>query len=258
MRLLFWTIVLLFYWLVGSTCCLGQFVRPTFGIDDTTDVIDHHRFDSLWNESVSHGKISTRGINSEAYVTYRLALKGAFPDAFLPDARFAFWVNAYLAGLYQLIHEAVGYRSTVWDSAFLARDTFDVARGRHTLRDMQDSILRVSRTVRAIAFFCTGSSTSPPFPNHVAFAKTVRRLMRDMMRRLCRSEKFLLYDPAGAVLQLSRFFQPYHAKMAFEATSVGQFVMPFLTEAVAAQLALRRENVNVVFSDRIETWRKAR
>lgn len=244
--------------LTASSLCHGQTLRPTFGIDDTTDVIDHHRFDSLWNANLQHGKINTRGIFSDAYSSYRDALKGAYPDGFLPDSRFAFWVNAYLACLYQVIHKKVGYRSTVWDSTFLTRDTFLVAHKPHTLKAMQDSVLNVSRTVRAAVFFCSGSSTSPPFPNHAGFAKTIRRLMRDMMRRVCRSEKFLLFDPAGGVLQLAAFFERYDGPMRTEARSVAQFVLPYLTEAVAAQLALRISTVSVIYSNRIETWRRAR
>jgi len=36
------------------------------------------------------------------------------------------------------------------------------------------------------------------------------------------------------------------------------YLLPQLTESIAAQIALSAPRLRVVFSDRIETWRKAR
>ena len=236
----------------------AQRTGEVIGMSDTTDVIDHTRFDSLWHESLEQGKMRTSGVNSECYATYRQALAGAYPPGFHPNARFAFWVNAYLACCMQVIHERVGYRATVWDRALCIRDTFEIAEANHTLKDLADSVMKIARTCRAVVFLCTGSSNGPPFPSHAQFAKTVQRSMREQIKRVCRSERYVLYDPAGNALQLAAMFQPFEQQMIAEAGSLAQWVLPYVTNAVAAQMALQLSTLRTFFSDRIETWRKAR
>jgi hypothetical protein len=222
------------------------------------DVIDHSRFDSLWRESKKFGKLDTRGVLSEAYQSYRDSLAGAYPDRFLPDARVAFWVNAYLALLMEAMNQRVGYRATVWDSLYLRRDTAIVAGARFTLQQLADTIVGTARTVAARAFLCTGSSTGAPFPSHALYARTVRAELREQLRKLVRSERYVLYDPAGNVLQLATMFEPWLPGMEAEKGGVVEFLLPWMTEAMAAQVALGRGSIRIQLSDRIETWRRAR
>lgn len=251
--LLTWCLLLL-----SQTPTSAQRQHKTFGMDDTTDVIDHHGFDSLWNASMRQGRLVTDGVHCEAYQRYRRALATAYPTMYHPQAQLAFWANAYLACLWEVMHLRVGYRSTVWDSAFFDRDTFVVAEGLHTLRSLRDTIVGCARDARAHVFLATGSTHDPPFSSHAYFAKTVRQAMRDLLRRICRSERFVLYDPAGNVLQLSSFFKPLTEKMRAEAGSEVQWVLPYVSEQTAAQLALHHDLVRVVVGDRIEKWKRAR
>lgn len=236
----------------------AQRTQRAFGMDDTTDVIDHTRFDSLWHDSMQQGRLVTDGIHSNAYAAYRKALAEAYPTAYHPNAQLAFWVNAYLASLWEVMYLRVGYRSTLWDSSFFKRDTFRVAEAHHTLQSLRDTIVGCIGDVRASVFLATGSSHDPPFPSHVCFAKTVRVTMRDLLRRVCRSERFLFFDPAGNVLQLSSFFKPLTDRMRAEAGSEVQWVLPYVSEQTAALLALHRQSVRVVLGDRVEKWKRGR
>lgn len=227
-------------------------------IDEFSDVIDHTSFDSLWRESIGRGKLRTDGCQSPAYVRYRSELAAAKPSAFLPRAVTAFWVNAYLACLMEVMHIRAGYRSTVWDSLWLSRDTFMIAGHLLTLNDMVNEARRGSGTPGVFSCLPNGSSKGAPFPSSVATAKTVKRLIRDQMRRICRSERYLLYDPAGNVLQLTSIFTPMLTEMSSEAESIQSWVLPYVTEAVAAQMALRASTLKVTIQDGIESWRKAR
>ena len=78
------------------------------------------------------------------------------------------------------------------------------------------------------------------------------------MRRICRSERYVLYDPGGNVLQLSGFFAPLLVRMATEARSVADWVLPYVTEAMAAQIAVHAAGLRIQVHDVLETWRKAR
>lgn len=228
------------------------------GADPSADVIDHTRFDSLWHEAVVLGKLRADYVQCEAYESYRKLLATAYPSAALPPARTAFWINAYLACLMEQMHRRTGYRSTVWDSTWLSRDSFLIAGRPLTLESMINEAIISAGSVRVVGCLPSGSSLGAPFPSHVAFTKTVRRIMRDQMRRICRSERYVLYDPFGNVLQLSRFFEPIRDRMVAEAGSEAQWVLPFVSDAVAAQIALGAAGIRVVVLDRIETWRKAR
>jgi len=244
--------------LFSAVTMSAQREQRALTMEDTVDVIDHARFDSLWHGSLRQGALITDGIHSNAYTWYRQAVAEAYPTMYHPNAQLAFWVNAYLSCLWEVMHLRVGYRSTVWDSAFFRRDTFRVAERTHTLQTLRDTIVGCVRDVRASIFLATGSTHDPPFPSHVCFAKTVRQNMRDLLRRVCRSERFVFYDPAGNVLQLSSFFKPLAERMRAEAGSEVQWVLPYVTEQTAALLALHRSSVRVIVGDRIEKWKRVR
>ncbi|MBI2793057.1 MAG: DUF547 domain-containing protein [Ignavibacteria bacterium] len=236
----------------------AQKTAPTLTKDLYEDVIDHRRFDSLWRASKRFGKLHTNAVWSEAYATYRQLLADADPGPFYVDSRLAFWINAYLAVLMKVMQLRVGYRSTVWDSLLSIRDTFIIAHERHTLRSLSDTIIATAQTVRVRAFLCSGSSNAPPFPTGACFAKTMKESLREQLRRVCRSERYVLYDPAANVLQLSVMFKEWFDEMIVESGSVVDFLLPWITEAAAAQLALRKEGMQTVISDRIEKWNRAR
>ena len=226
--------------------------------DINTDVIDHSTFDSLWRASKQFGKIRTTAVVDEPYKRYQAALATADPGAYFVNSRLAFWVNAYLASLMWVMHYRVGYRSTLWDSLYLQRDTFLIAGSKHTLLSLSDSIVSTAKTVRARSFLCTGSSNDPPFPSGACFAKTVIAQMREQLRRVVRSEKFVFYDPAGITLQLSGPIGEWTDGMINESGSIVDFLIPWVSEPIAAQLALHKDELNIVVGDRIERWRRSR
>ena len=250
--------ILIFILLFCVVSVSAQRTVPITGQDPAADVIDHARFDSLWRASKRFGRLDTKGLQSECYRTYRRALATARPDGFLPESQTAFWVNAYLACLMETMSLRTGYRSTLWDSLYLEHDTFLIAGKPLTLKAMGQRIVSAAGTVRARAFLATGSTNEPPFPAHACYAQTVRRELRDQLRKVVRSERYVLFDPAGRTMQLARMFEPWLDGMEREGGSVVNFLMPWVTEAQAAQLALAGPEIRVVLSDRIERWRRQR
>jgi hypothetical protein len=53
-------------------------------------------------------------------------------------------------------------------------------------------------------------------------------------------------------------FEPWLPGMEAEKGGVVEFLLPWMTEAMAAQVALGRGSIRIQLSDRIETWRRAR
>lgn len=230
----------------------------TFGIDDTSDVIDYRLFDSLWTEALGQGRLATSAVRSGPF--HRLAgmFADARPQAYGPAARSAFWINAYLLCLWRVMDRSTGYRSTIWDSTLLRRDTFVVAGEPVVLHDMRKLARQYGATVLVAMTFATGSTHAPPFLPRAIRARTWYRQLRDQARRVVRSERFVLYDPAGHVLQLAGFFRPYLDEMISERGSVVQFLLPYVSESMAAALGLRPHDLRIVVSDRIERWVRRR
>jgi len=229
-----------------------------FGIDDTSDVIDYGLFDSLWTEALGQGRLATHAVRSEPFRRLAGMFEDAQPQAYGPVARSAFWINAYLLCLWRVMDRSAGYRSTIWDSTLLRRDTFVVAGGPVVLHEMRERAQRYGATVLVVMTFATGSTHAPPFPARAVRARTWYRQVRDQARRVVRSERFVLYDPAGHVLQLAGFFRPYLDAMISERGSVVQFLLPYVSEAMAAALGLRPHDLRIVVSDRIERWVRRR
>lgn len=241
-----------------ATTATAQSTAPITGADVLEDVIDHTRFDSLWRESKRFGKIDTKGVNSDAYREYRKQMALARPDRYLPASRLAYWINAYLALLMEAMNNRVGYRATVWDSLYLQRDTATVANAPFTLKRLADTIVSIANDVQIRAFLATGSSNGPPFPAHALYARTVAAELRTQLRKLVRSERYVLYDPAGNVLQLAVLFNEWFADDSLRQTNVLEVLLPWMNEAMAAQIALNQGTLAIQISDRIETWKRAR
>lgn len=229
-----------------------------FGVDDTMDVIDHGRFDSLWRASLQRGLLRTDGAVSSAMQDYLQALSTAEPDAFLPTARQAFWSNAHMAIVMVVMHRRAGMRSTVADTQLFVRDTFMVAGARHTVQSIASMVVDIHGTALACVLLGTGSTHAPPLLRTAATARTMDRMLREQARRVFRSERFVFFDPGADVLQLSSFFAPYLTVMEQERGSVVQFLLPWLDDVVAAECALRRTTMQVLVADRIEKWRRRR
>lgn len=236
----------------------AQTLRPVFGLDDTTDVIDHGRFDSLWHASLFQGRLDPDLVLSDCYRDYRQAMETAHPDGYFPLARLAFWVNARYACLAQVMASRRGYRSTISDSMLFRQDTFVVAGEHVTVEDLADSILQTAHDTRAIVFLASGSTEDPPFPSHVPRARTITTVQRDLLRRILRSERFLFYDPGRQTVQFSGFFRPYVERITKEWGSLVQWALPYVTPLVAAALAVHHDGLHIVIADRIERWRRAR
>jgi hypothetical protein len=227
-------------------------------LDDTTDVIDHRIFDSVWNASIAGGRLKTDGVRSDAMRRYFDAMARASPDAYLPWARRAFWTNAHMACVMAVMDRRSGLRSTIVEPDIFDVDTFVIAGDRHTVRSLADMVISVHGSALACVLLGTGSSHAPPFTSHAMFARTADRMLREQARRVMRSERFVLFDPGNDALQLASFFAPYLDRMEAEGGSVVQFLLPWLDELTAAECALRRATLRVVVSDRIERWRRRR
>ena len=229
-----------------------------FGIDDTADVIDHGRFDSLWRASLQRGLLRTDGAVSPAMTDYLRTLATAQPDAFLPAARQAFWTNAHMAAIMVVMHRRAGLRSTVADTQLFARDTFMIAGARHTIESIASMVVDIHGTALACVLLGTGSTHAPPLLRTAATSRTMDRILREQARRVLRSERFVFFDPGADAIQLSSFFAPFLTMMEQERGSVVQFLLPWLDDVIAAECALRRASMRVLVADRIEKWRRRR
>lgn len=226
--------------------------------DEHADVIDYTSIDSLWRESLDRGRLATQAVRTDVYRRFRLQCEQAVPMAFLPNARLAFWTNVYLMCMMEAMHMRIGYRSTVTDSLWLERDTFVVAKQRLTLNDIRERVQESSLIRHALECLPTGSSNGAPFPSSLARARRVRPWYRDLFRRVVRSERHVLYDPWSSTLQASSWLRPLWGRLGERDATFVDYLLAYMTEATAAQVALGAPRLRVVFSDRIETWRKAR
>jgi hypothetical protein len=121
---------------------------------------------------------------------------------------------------------------------------------------IRDTILALTGSALPVFWFASGSSLWPPIPNRAARADTVLSLLRSQARKVCRSKKFVQYDPGDNVLQLPEFLGVYDSTITARHGGLVQFVLPWVEPLVAAELALHREGLRVVVTDRIETKRK--
>lgn len=227
-------------------------------LDDTTDVVDHAAFDSLWRASIKQGRLWTGGAQSSVMQRYLRALAMAQPDAYYPAARRAFWTNAYMAGVLLVMDRHAGVRSTIVDTALMLRDTVTVAGERHTLQSLAAMVVAAHGTVLSAVLLGNGSSHAPPLLRTATTARTIDKVLREQSKRVFRSERFVLFDPGSDALQIAGFFEPYLEGMTQQAGSVVAFLLPWLDEVVAAECALRKTTLRVVVSDRIEQWRRRR
>lgn len=247
-------------------CCLFAILvsvvridaQTTLQSDEHADVVDYSSIDSLWRESVDRGRLRTAAVGSDVYRRFRDQCANATPMAYLPNARLAFWTNVYVVCLMEAMHLRVGYRSTTHDSLWLRRDTFLIARERVTLDDMLRRVEACSVLVHARECLPTGSSHGAPLPPTLATTRRVHVWYRDMLRRIVRSERNLLFDPWSSTLQVSAWLRPLWIRLGERDGTFVDYVMPQLTESIAAQIAMCAPQLRIVFSDRIETWRKAR
>lgn len=226
--------------------------------DEHADVLDYTSIDSLWRESVHRGRLLTGGVRSEAYRRFREQCATVTPMSFLPNARLAFWTNVYLVCLMEAMHLRVGYRSTATDSFWLTRDTFAIAGERLTLADLREKVRNTGVLMHAPECLSTGSSHGAPFATTLASARRVRVWYRDIIRRIVRSERHVLFDPWSSTLQASRWLQPLWHRLGDRDATFVDYLMPYMTEGMAAQVALGAPRLRLLFSDRIESWRKAR
>lgn len=226
--------------------------------DEHAEVVGYGSIDSLWRESVEHGRLHTAGVVSDAYRLFRASCARATPMAFLPNARLAFWTNAYLICLMEAMHLRVGYRSTTHDSLWLQRDTFTIAMERITLLGMLRRVEECGVLVHARECLPTGSSHGAPLPATLATGRRVRVWYREMLRRIVRTERNILFDPWSSALQIAAWLKPLWTRLGGQDRTFVDYLLPHFTESMAAQVALCAPRVQLVFSDRIETWRKAR
>jgi len=225
---------------------------------DTADVIDHSLFDSLWHASVKNGRLSTEAVKYSAFDIYWRRLRSAEPARFAKASRMAFWCNAWLASVLSVMASHAGYRSTIWQDALFEADTFEIAGERMTLRSLRHRIVQEAGSPVALFALATGGSKAPPFPSHAYRARTVERSIRDLAKRVCRSERFVFYDPGQNVLQVSSMFAEYEPAIIAAYGSLPQFLLPWVSEAVAAELALRRQSLTVIYGDAVDRWTRRR
>ncbi|CAN5411362.1 hypothetical protein BH10BAC6_BH10BAC6_03960 [soil metagenome] len=225
---------------------------------DTTDVIDHSSFDSLWHASLKNGRLSTDAVKYSTFDIYWRRLRSAEPATYSRAARTAFWSNAWLASILSVMAAHAGYRSTIWSDELFDADTFTIAHEEFTLRTLRTRVVHESGSPMALFALATGSTRGPPFPAHAYTARTVERMLRELARRVCRSERFVFYDPGSNVLQISSVFAELEPAIVTTYGSMIQFLLPYVSEAVAADVALRRSSLKVIYGDAVERWLRRR
>lgn len=232
--------------------------QSTLQSDEHADVLDYTSIDSLWRESIERGLLRTDGVRSPAYTLFRSQCERARPMSYVPNARLAFWTNVYLACLMEAMHRRIGYRSTTTDSLWLRRDTFLIAGEGLTLEELRAKVRATDVLAHALECLPTGSSHGAPFPTKLATSRRCRVWYRDQFRRLIRTERHVMFDPWSTTLQASMWMRPLWERLGERDATFVDYLLPYMTEAMAAQIALSAPRLRVVFADRIESWRKAR
>ncbi len=228
------------------------------GRDTIHDVVDCAPFLRAWKGATARGWLSTAVVDSAWYSEWMQTLATANPQSAVPWARRAFWVQAWMSCMLVVAHRRMGYRTTRYDTTIVEQDTFVIAGETYCLRDVSLRVVQEFGTASSIALFGMGSTYGPPLAPYAPVAWTVERLMREQMRKVVRSERHVLWDPAADVLQVATWMEPWTEAMRLEAGDVVAFLMPYMDDAMAAGVALRRRYVRVVFSDRLERWKRRR
>jgi hypothetical protein len=228
------------------------------GRDTLHDVLDCAPFQRAWKGATARGWLTTGVVDSAWYSSWMQSLADANPDTALLWARRAFWVQSWMSCMLVVAHKRMGYRTIRYDTTILVKDTFLIAGGQMCLRDLSARVVQEFGTCASIALFGMGSTYGPPLAPYAPVAWTVEKLMREQMRKIVRSERHVLWDPATDVLQVATWMEPWAAAMQEEAGDVVAFLMPYMDDPMAAAVALRRKTVVVVYSDRLERWKRRR
>lgn len=236
--------------------------QPAYGIgrtrDTIHDILDCAPFLRAWKGATAKGWLSTNVVDSAWYAEWMQTLATARPDTAVPWARRAFWVQAWMSCMLVVAHRRMAYRTTRYDPRLTDRDTFVIAGTTMCLKDLGLRVVREFGTCSSISLFGMGSTHGPPLAPYAPVAWTVERLMREQMRKIARSERHVLWDPASDVLQIASWMEPWSDMMREEAGDEVAFLIPYMDDATAAAVAFRRQHVTIVYSDRLERWKRRR
>lgn len=245
-------------WVLTAICFLAFGSAHSRGRDTLHDVVTCAPFQHAWKGATERGRLATYMVDSTWFQAWVESLASANPDTAGPWPRRAFWVQAWMTCMVQVAHKRTGYRTVVFDSVMFRSDTFVIASERYTLEQVGKRVVAEFGTAAAMFLLGVGSTSGPPLVTVAPTAWTVERILREQARKVVRNERWVFWDPARDVLQLARFMECWSGVMRQEAGDELAFLLPYMDDATAASVALRRKHVQIHYSDRLDRWMRRR
>ncbi|MCU0331283.1 MAG: hypothetical protein MUC47_09965 [Candidatus Kapabacteria bacterium] len=224
--------------------------------DTIHDVVDPTPFIALWKGASAQGKLDTRAVHDTLFQQWFAAIQDARPDDAHPWAQRAYWLHAWHGWFLIVANRYAGKRTLSVDSTWRTRDTVVIAGYRHTLESLEGRVRECFGTCASALLLGTGNVAGFPLLQDMPRATTVERALRHRTRSLARSERFVLWDPGDDVLHVHRSFERLETAMVKEAGSVVAFLLPFMSDAMAAAVALRAAKVRIFYADVLDRWHR--
>lgn len=224
--------------------------------DTIRDIVDPTPFIALWKGASEQGKLDTRAVHDTTFQRWFSAIQNAHPDDGHPWAQRAYWLHAWHGWFLVVANRNAGKRTLNVDSTWRTRDTVVIAGQYHTLESLENRVQESFGTCAAALLLGTGNVAGFPLLQDMPRASMIERALRHRTRSLARSERFVLWDPGDDALHLHRSFQRLEVAMVKEAGSVLAFLLPYMSDAMAAAVALRATKARVFYADVLDRWHR--
>lgn len=167
-------------------------------------------FNSLLGRAVSNRRINySLFANNPAFDRLIADIAEAELSGLSPNARLAFWINAYNALVIRNVVDNPGISSPMDVPGFFDKHTFTVAGRSLTLNQIENEIIRPEFNEPLIHFGLVCAARScPPLEPTAYTAAHVRARLADNARAYLASQ-FNQYDAASNTLRLSQIFEWY-------------------------------------------------
>lgn len=243
---------------VAAEAGAGKPSGPGLKRERVHDVIDPSLVDSVLKRWVIRGRLNTRVIGDSTFL-YLLDTVGRSQLTGRDRlSQWAFWANVQILVAMDIAARKTGYRSTTSDSSLFRGDTFIVAGEAFTYDSLRRYCVYQASSVLSVLSAPVGSNHGVPWPSTAARADRVINWWRDNAKRVLRSPRFVLYDPASDVIQIAGVLTGFEDQIERYHGTIINFILPYLDDATAASVALQRSRVRVELVPVIERWNRQR
>ena len=220
----------------------------------TADEMRHDLYDGVLQKHVdSQGRVNYAALksNSQALESYLDLLAAASPeDLPTPQARLAFWINAYNALTIKGViahYPTRNVRKIKPLGGFFRRIKFQVGRQSYTLHDIEHGIIRSEfyHEPRIHFALVCASTGCPILENRAFFPETLEERLENATFNFISNPEKVRLDRQNRVLYLSRIFDWYAEDFEETHDSVIDFIAEYLPEADAA--FIKQEDIQIQY-----------